>query len=245
MRNLIWTRTVTSIASGLALATAMLVTSVANAAPTVIDPLTTVGGLPPAGAPSFVFNDRVNNFGSNVQSWFENYVIIQNEGGAGGSYNFFAHNQGSFTYWDSMTSSMGGSEGSFDLSATFDSNGVLQAGGTVQITGAIAGLDISDPNTVLMTAELVGFEVSGDTIGFAISNIVCDDAIEGCATDANQVESIYFGMTGDFQGISELNGANYRSTMSNRTTVPVPAAAWLMLSGIACLGAVARRQKSA
>jgi hypothetical protein len=214
----------------------------ALAAPARVQPTTQLGGIPEAGAPSFVFNQGFNSFSTNVQSWFDNYVIIQNEGGADGSYNLFAHNEGEFTYWENMGSSMGGTRGSFDLNAKFDSNGVLQAGGTVQITGAIAGAGINDPATVLMTADLVGFEYDNALVGFAIANIRCAEEIVGCADDPDQVESIYFGMTAGFVGMENLNGSNYRTTMTNITTVPVPAALWLMVSGLACLGSLMRRK---
>ena len=231
--------------AGAALAALLVCVSVATqtatAAPATVQPTTQLGSIPEAGAPSFVFNQGFNTFSSNVQSWFDNYVIIQNEGGADGSYNLFAHNEGSFTYWETMGTSMGGTMGSFDLNAKFDSNGVLQAGGTVQITGTIAGAGINDAATVLMTADLGGFEYDNDIEGFAIANIRCAEEIIGCADDPDQVESIYFGMTAAFSGIENLNGANYRTTMTNITTVPVPAALWLMISGLACLAGLARR----
>jgi hypothetical protein len=211
----------------------------ADAAAALIDPSTQLAGIPPAGAPAFVFNDGINSFGGDVQSWYDNYLVVQNVGGAGGSYNLFAHNQGSFSYWETMDTRYSGSSGIFDLSATFDSDGNL-TGGTVQITGSIEGIGVSDPTTVLMTAELSGFTFKDDLIGFAIDNIVCDDSIIGCADDAMQTESIYFGLAENFPGIAELAGMNYRSTITNKTTVPVPAAVWLMLSGLGLLGSIAR-----
>jgi len=215
----------------------------AAAAAAVLNPSTQLAGLPEAGAPSFAFNDGINSFGGDIQSWYDNYLIVQNVGGADGSYNFFAHNQGSFTYWETMDTSYGGSSGVFDLSATFDSNGVL-TGGTVQITGAIDGIGVTDPTTILMTANLVGFTFEDDLIGFAIDNITCDSSIIGCATTASQIESIYFGLAADFPGIAELGGMNYRSTITNITTVPVPATAWLLLSGLGLLGSMAQRKRN-
>lgn len=215
----------------------------ADAAAALIDPSTQLPGIPEAGSPAFVFNDGINSFGGDIQGWFENYLVVQNVGGAGGSYNLFAHNQGSFTYWETMGTSYGGSSGMFDLSATFDSNGVL-TGGTVQISGSIASIGITDPSTVLMTANLAGFTYQDDLIGFAIDNIVCDSAIVGCATSAGQTESIYFGLADDFPGIAELNGMNYRSTITNKTTVPLPAAAWLMFSALGLLATMAGRKKA-
>ena len=217
-----------------------------NAAATLIAPSTQLSGIPEAGAPSFIFNDGISSFGGDVQSWFDNYLIVQHDdsldGGSGG-YNFFAHNQGSFSYWETMDTSYGGSTGVFDLSATFDSNGQL-TGGSVSITGAIAGIGIVDPLTVLMTADLAGFTFKDDLIGFAIDNITCAEEIVGCATSATQTESIYFGLAADFPGIAELGGMNYRSTITNKTTVPIPATAWLMLSGLSLIGTMTLRRKS-
>jgi len=251
MRNQIISTAFLSATTILLLFIALLAPAKANAAATLIAPSTQLPGLngdpdlPAAGAPSFVFNDGINSFGGDIQSWYDNYLIVQNVGGATGSYNFFAHNQGSFTYWESMDTRYGGSTGVFDLSAQFDSDGNLIPGtGTVQITGTIAGIGITDPSTVLMTAELVDFTFKDDLIGFAINNITCAEEIVGCVTSAAQTESIYFGLAADFPGIAELGGMNYRSTITNKTTVPIPASAWLMLSGLSLIGSMTLRRKS-
>ena len=145
----------------------------ASAALTRLEPSNQLSGIPESGAPSFVFNNKpANKFGSNVQSWFNNYAIIQNVGGADGTYNLFAHNEGSFSFFESMGVETDGSMGNFDLNATFDSEGRL-TGGTVTIMGAIAGLGIDDPSTILMTATLESFELEGNLAGFSIGNIVC------------------------------------------------------------------------
>jgi len=247
-----------SVSTGFLTATAILLLLIAlltphkaDAAAALIDPSTQLPGIPEAGSPAFVFNDGINNFAGDVQSWYDNYLIVQNVGGAGGSYNLFAHNEGSFTYWEDMDTTHGGSTGVFDLSATFDSDGNL-TGGTVQISGAIAGIGITDASTVLMTADLINFTFKDDLIGFAIDNIVCDPdggpdggRIDGCATSATQQESIYFGLAADFPGIAELAGQNYRSTITNKTTVPIPASAWLMLSALGFLGTMRTRSKNA
>ena len=234
MRNQLVSTAFLSAMAILLVCIVLLAPAKAEAAAALIDPSTQLAGIPAAGAPSFAFNDGINSFGGDIQSWYDNYLIVQNVGGASGSYNFFAHNQGAFTYWETADTRYEGSSGVFDLSATFDSNGQL-TGGTVEITGAIDGM-IADASTVLMTANLVGFTFEDDLIGFAIDNIVCDASIIGCATSASQTESIYFGLAADFAGIAELGGMNYRSTITNITTVPIPAAAWLMLSSIGWLG---------
>jgi hypothetical protein len=54
-------------------------------------------------------------------------------------------------------------------------------------------------------------------------------------------------MAGSFAGIENLNGQNYRSTIASITTVPLPAAAWLMLSSLGFIAgfAVKRRPRKA
>jgi hypothetical protein len=250
MRNQIISTTFLSAIAILLLCIALLAPAKANAATALISPSTQLPGIPKAGAPSFAFNDSVNRFGGDVRSWYDNYLIVQNVGGATGSYNFFARNQGSFTYWETIDTSYAGSSGIFDLSAEFDSSGNLIAG-TVKITGAIEGIGITDASSVLMTANLVDFVFKDDLIGFSINNIICDPEggpnggrIEGCASNATQVESIYFGLAADFPGIKQLGGMNYRSTITSVTSVPIPATAWLMLSGLSLIGSMALRRKN-
>ena len=226
---------VLSVAGALLLGGVLLLPVTTLAAPAVVQPTTQLPGLPEAGTPSFIFNEGANTFGGNIQSWYDSYAVFQNVGGAGGSYNFFAHSTGNFTYWESVGTSFGGATGTLDLNAVFDSNGILQAGGTITITGAIAGIGITDPTTQLMTAELIDFVFDGDKLGFAISNIQCADEIVGCAKSATQVESVYFGLGGNFDGITNLNGKHYRSTIMSATTVPIPAAGWLLLSALSAL----------
>jgi hypothetical protein len=228
-------KSIFSVAGTLLLGGVLLLPPTALAAPATLEPSIQLPGLPEAGAPSFTFSEGANTFGGNIQSWYDNYAVFQNVGGAGGSYNFFAHSTGQFSYLESPDTGFGGVAGILDLNATFDSNGTLQAGGTITITGAIAGIGITDPTTQLMTAELIDFVFDGDKLGFAISNIQCAVEIVGCAKSETQVESVYFGLGGNFEGIADLNGKHYRSTIMSTTTVPLPAAVWLMLSGLGTL----------
>lgn len=243
MRNNLVANGFLSVTAIALLCVVLLAPGKADAAAALIDPSTKLPGIPEAGAPAFVFNDGVNSFGGDIQSWYDNYLVVQSVDGGAGGYNMVAHNQGSFSYWETMDTKYGGSSGIFDLSATFDSDGNL-TGGTVQITGAIAGIGVTDDSTVLMTANLKDFVVEGDLVGFAIDNIVCDSSIVGCAATATQTESIYFGLADDFPGIEELGGMNYRSIIANKTTVPIPASAWLMLSGLGLLGSMANRRRN-
>lgn len=215
----------------------------AGAALVKLEPSNQLPGIPESGAPSFVFNNTpATRFGSNVQSWFNNYAVIQNVGGAEGSYNLFAHNEGSFAFMESMGVGLAGSAGSFDLNATFDSNGVM-TGGTVTIMGSIAGLGIDNASTVLMTADLVDFSFQGNLVGFSIGNITCAAEIQNCESDPGDIESVYIRMAGSFAGIENLNGQNYRSTIASITTVPLPAAAWLMLSSLGFIAGFAAKRR--
>lgn len=240
MRLLGLVNAISSVAGSLLLGCALLAPATTIAAPATVQPTTQLPGLPEAGTPSFIFNDLTRTFGGNIQSWQDNYAIFKN---MGDSYNFYAHNAGSFTYLESEGTSYGGVTGALDLIARFDSNGVLQAGSTITITGAITDIGITDSSTTLMTAELVDFVYSGNKVGFSITNIQCADEIVGCATDPNQVESVYFGLAGSFNGLTALNGRNFQTTMMSATTVPIPAAAWLLLSALSALFALRKRRE--
>lgn len=209
-----------------------------------LEPTNQLPGIPASGAPSFVFNNSpATSFGGNVQSWFNNYAVIQNVGGASGSYNFFAHNEGSFDFIEALGVSIDGVGGNLDLSAKFDSEGNFLEG-TIKITGAISELGINDPSTVLMTADLVGFGFQGNLVGYSIGNITCAAEIQNCENDPGDIESAYFRMAGSFAGIQNLNGKNYRSTIASITTVPIPAAVWLMLSGLGCIAGLKARRRT-
>jgi len=214
----------------------------ATAAATMIDPSAQIGTLPEAGAPSFVFNGGAGSFGGTIQSWYENYVYIQNTGGAAGTYTLYAHNEGAFTFWGDPTTSYAGTSGDFNLMANFDSAGTF-LDGWVTINGAITDIGITDPTTQLMTGDLTRFDFAGDLLGFGMDITYCDPAIDAFGCTAVE-ESIYFGLADVFPGIAALNGMDYQSTMINKTTVPVPASAWLMISGLGWLAVVARRRRA-
>jgi hypothetical protein len=235
----------TSVSKALALCVgvALLAPINVNAAATSLTSDISLGGLPPAGAPSFVFNDQANNrFSQDIQNWFDNYVVMESTSDGSGEYNFYAHNQGSFTFQADPSTNYGGSSGLFDVTAKMDGDGnYIQGSGIVEITGAIAELGITDPNSVLMSGTITDLIVDGDIIGMQIDNIVCNDAIKDTCSDVP--ESIYLGLTNDMPTVSALNGKNFRSNMASVTTVPLPGAAWLMISGLGSFGYLAARRR--
>jgi hypothetical protein len=92
-----------------------------------------------------------------------------------------------------------------------------------------------------MTADLKGqWNSSGQLIGFNTMNIECHDAINAvapCTTD----EVIYLS---DLEDALDPGGSRgkYRTTGLAVTSVPVPAATWLLGSGLIGLVGVSRRK---
>jgi hypothetical protein len=224
-----------TITGSAALCVSLLMAASVNAAP--IDPNAKLPGIPLAGYPSYTFNDDNGGFSKNVQGWFDNLLVVKAEETG---YAMDAMSQGDFKLWESEDSYIQGSDGIFDLHADFDMDGNL-LGGDVSIEGILRDLGI-DEVTTLMTADLVagGFAYEGNLVGFQIDNIWCAEEIVGC-TEA--IESIYFFLDQEFPGIAELAGNSYYSTMATKATVPLPATAWLMLSGIMILGGRAARRR--
>ena len=162
-----------------------------------------------------------------------------------------ARSDGEFTFRGTLTDDYAdvadyvGTHGLFDLQALLDPNSTTgnNASGTVQITGAIEALGIFNPDEILMTADIIGYEViARDLLGLAIDNIYCHGAINFCATAAAQIESVYFKIDTTFQ--ASADGFSFRAGVNTTTTVPVPAAAWLMLSGLGWMGFMGARRKT-
>jgi hypothetical protein len=204
-----------------------------------IDPSASLPGIAMAGAPSFNFNDTGTDYSDTIQSWYTNIFYV-GYNGAGNGYTMYAYNEGDFTYWEDSTTSYKGVDGVFNLQAEFDDNGVLQSG-SVSITGIIDGIGITT-DSALMGADLIAYASQANLLGFSIDNISCAAQIINCLSGP---ESVYFQTATDVPDIASLAGNDYQTTMASKTTVPVPAAVWLMFSGLGLLGAFARRRKCA
>ena len=205
-----------------------------------VDPNASLPGIPMAGTPSFNFNDLGGDYSNTIDSWFTNLVYVQSNG-IGNGYTLYAYAEGNFTFYGDPSTSYEGTDGVFNLQADFDDAGNLLGGGTVTIDGIIPDIGINS-STQLMSADLSSYAFQDDLVGFAIDNITC--APEVAAFDCQTgPESIYFFTAGNFPDIGSLAGEDYQTTMASKTTVPVPAAVWLMLSGLGLLGTFAYRKK--
>jgi hypothetical protein len=208
-----------------------------EAAALSVAPSASLDGIPTAGAPSFNFNESSGDYSNTIENWSTNIVFVDAHSSG---YTLYAYSEGDFTYWEDPTTSYSGKDGLFNLRAEFNLDGSFNASGTntISITGIIPG--VVDTNMELMSADLTDFNFANNLVGFATNNIVCAPGIINC----QNAESVYFYTAENFPDIGSLTN-DYQTTMASKTTVPVPAAAWLMLSALGLLGTFAQRQKRA
>jgi hypothetical protein len=177
-------------------------------------------GITPSGSPAFTNNVRVH--------------LAPN-----GKLKIMGRGNQTFML-DTGSGNMVGTGGKYTLNASFDGDGNFLSG-DVSISGMMAQVGITRPNTILMTADLTGANLMDDPYlwGFNTSNIVCNaDLLLEC-TDK---ESVYVALSNAFSGDF---GRNFMSMGIAVTTVPVPAAIWLFGSGLGLLGWVRRRTMNA
>jgi len=110
--------------------------------------------------------------------------------------------------------------------------------GRIRIKGKMPELGLNKRRT-LMTADLKGqWNSTGQLVGFNTMNIECHAAIKVvavCTTD----EVIYLSELEDALDLGGPRG-KYKTTGLAVTSVPVPATAWLFVSGLLGLAGVAR-----
>ncbi len=200
-------------------------------------------GIPESGPLNFDFNELSRPAGSLKEAlWKIAHNRIELTQPVAGITLFRAINAGRFVFTALDGTLYEGTNGNFQLNATFGADGTL-AGGTVVITGAIAGIGISTPQ-LLMSADLTAFATDNGLVGFATGNVFCNAVY---AADCFANESVYLrtGLSTGPDGLGSLQASSLAATLSSSsTTVPLPASAWLLLSAFGALVGLSRGRRS-
>ena len=177
-------------------------------------------GITPSGSPAFTNNVRVH--------------LAPN-----GMLKIMGRGNQTFML-DTGSGNLVGTGGKYTLNARLDGDGNFLSG-DVSISGMMAQVGITRPNTILMTADLTGANLMDDPYlwGFNTTNIVCNPDL---LLECRDKESVYVALSNAFSGDF---GRNFMSMGIAVTTVPVPAAIWLFGSGLGLLGWVRRRTMNA
>jgi hypothetical protein len=211
-----------------------------------LQPGATIEGIPPIGYPGFHFRPEVwggGDYSNTIESWYQHMLTVGRSPN-GVTYDLVAFNQGFFNYRADEDSFFAG-EGNFYMQARFGPAGRLLSGRVV-MTGRINSLGVTDPDTVLFTADIVDFAQDGRIAGFAIDNIWCNDFIAKCVDDPSIAESVYLRLNQALPNISQLGDQTFTtSLLANITTVPLPGSVWLMISGLCFVGAQAAHRRRA
>jgi hypothetical protein len=146
-----------------------------------------------------------------------------------------------FLFADGVNPTWMGTGSKYNVDVSFNKNTGAFQGGTLTLRGAIAGLEIYDKRTVLVTADITDWNVTENQWlwGFKTENIVCSPLLLISCTPS---ESIYVELDEAFTA-GDVTGNSFRSTGFAHTTVPVPAAAWLFGSALGFLGWAARKRQ--
>jgi len=206
-------------------------------------------GIRASGYPNFQFGDYPDGTPSPNGKYSTKVTIIeQKTKGTITGYEMTATAGGAFYLNMAPGEIYEGSQGSFDLFASFDaSENLISDSGWVSISGTIDIGAIHIEDEVLMTADLDDWAYGAYTypdmfgeslIGFNTSNIYCNPLLPINCTDG---ESVYLIMKNLFTGLEKTGKPLAAISI---TTVPVPATVYLFGSGLLGLAGLARKKWS-